>query len=148
MQKSIDQSLEFVEGQQSELEGLLGQLENQIRDVFDGGDGKEPIRVTPADVEREKTYNMSVQINGQLDEMGVQLSQMISEINYAQASNSSGVSSGANGSLGEGQGGEGNTITQIVRILDQHLASLQWLDKSSAELGERVKALSDGSRGI
>ncbi|KAJ1549921.1 Myosin type-2 heavy chain 1 [Nowakowskiella sp. JEL0078] len=96
--------------------------------------------MTTADMEREKTYNLSVQLNTQLDDMGVQLTQMISEINYAQTATGGGtaVTDGDDSS---------NTVNQIVRILDQHLASLQWLDKSSVELADKVRDLKRGAAG-
>ena len=67
--------------------------------------------LTSVDSEREYTYDLSENLNRQLDEMGTQLNEIIQE-------------------LGKGDGNESNDLDAIVKILGQHLSSLQWLDGS------------------
>jgi hypothetical protein len=107
--------------------------------VAAGRGGMEPIRFTAADEEREKTYALAENLNKQVDEMGRQLASMIEDINSAK-----GGASGAAGSVPQTVGGlpglgtNENPITQIVKILDTHLTSLQWLDSSAEDLGSKV----------
>ena len=100
-----------------------------------------PDRGTPADEEREKTYNLAENVNRQLDIMSKELADTIKEINDSRRPSRQ---DGGNGGEddGTGFGEDENPVSAIVRILGEHLSSLEWLDGSTAELEQKVQELS------
>jgi nuclear pore complex protein Nup62 len=173
-QGQIDQTLDYIDSQQSELTAALDSYETQIRSLIEGGGlvsaapgssgpvgagsiggagvmgssvgagavgGSKvgvrgmPVRLTPADEEREKAYTLAENLNRQVDDMGRQLTHIIEEINAAKVSRE-GVDEGV--SLADGPV-VNNPFGKIVKILDAHLSSLQWLDESAEEM--ELKAL-------
>lgn len=107
-------------------------------------------RHTLADEERENAYSLAENLNTQLDEMAAQLSVLIEEINASKGVHDRAVTGVQNG---EGNGGaevEENPVAAIVRILNEHLSSLEWLDNSTTDLAQKVHDLarvSDETRG-
>ncbi|KAI8842567.1 hypothetical protein BC829DRAFT_343385, partial [Chytridium lagenaria] len=130
-QDQVDQTLDYIESQQLELGTLLDQYEQQVRALYEGAPDvvREPIRITPADEEREKAYSLAETLSRQVDDMGRQLSGIIDEINSAK---------GAHGVEVGGARVEENPVNKIIRILDTHLTSLQWLDESTEEMGGKI----------
>ncbi|KAJ3054765.1 FG-nucleoporin nsp1, partial [Rhizoclosmatium hyalinum] len=125
-------TLEYIDAQQVELSGALEAYEKIVRGLYEGdksgvqgAGGREPIRNTGADEEREKAYLIAEGLNRQVDEMARQLGDMITEVN------------GVHGNKQEEVGG-GSAVSKIVRILDTHLTSLQWLDTQAEELAGKV----------
>lgn len=125
MQKEIDQSLEYIEAQQTELDTALDSYHSQIKALVEGSQGQARLRVTPADEEREKAYTLAENLNCQLDDMSHQLSSLIEEMNVISGHSET----------------EDDPMTMIVRILGEHLTSLEWVNDSVNDLGGRVKDL-------
>jgi len=98
----------------------------------------------PADQERERSYALAENLQGQLDSLASSLASMIGTVNSLTAANG-GSSSTAVASAAAGEGAnetsppvEEDPIGQISQILDAHLKSLQWIDGASDGLRTRV----------
>jgi nuclear pore complex protein Nup62 len=155
LQTDIDQSLEYIESQQSELAQALETYEEKVMELMEGSnaDGSGRVVMNPVDEERERSYHLAESLNKQLDDMGKQLKYMIDDINHSKASGASGfvdatksVSGGAAASssssaLTSNAADEDNPVETIVQILSQHLSSLQWLDSSTADLTLQIHEL-------
>ena len=125
LQKEVDQNLEYINAQQEELNQILDGYEKQIRDVFDGSAVQQPLQLV--DVQREKAYGLAETLNAQLDDVSRNLTVMVDEINNM------------NGPQGA-EGGDGDdTVGQIVKILNSHLSSLQWIDSASLTLHNKLQ---------
>lgn len=79
-QKELDQTLELIFTQQQELNGMLDSLEGEL-DKLMSAQGRQE---NPADIEREKGYQLAEDLNRQLDQMGVTLRELIKKINSNQ----------------------------------------------------------------
>jgi len=119
-QKELDQNLEILYTQQNELHQLLASLENEVETLAN------EIDMNPTDVEREKGYQLAEDINSQLDQMGNTVKELITKLNTSQ----------------EKSVDAENPIAQIVKILNSHLNSLQWIDQNSAILQSRIQDVS------
>lgn len=124
LQKEVDQNLEYINAQQEELNQILDGYEKQIRDVFDGSAVQQPLQLV--DVQREKAYGLAETLNAQLDDVSRNLTVMVDEINNM------------NGPQGVESDGD-DTVGQIVKILNSHLSSLQWIDSASATLQNKLQ---------
>lgn len=76
----IDRQLQAVESQQAELEAWLNDYESKVDNQFEKQVGSSDQLGGP-DQERERTYKLAESVTDRLDEMGKDLSKMISEIN-------------------------------------------------------------------
>lgn len=97
-----------------------------------GGSG---YHLTGPDQEREKTYKMAEKLTERLNEMGKDLSKMIKEINEIS------------GTLNKGNKPD-DPLTQIVRVLNGHLAQLQWIDSNASALQAKVQAAHKATGGM
>lgn len=142
LQTDIDQSLEYIESQQSELAQALDSYEGKVMELMEGSnaDGSGRVVMNPVDEERERSYHLAETLNKQLDDMGKQLKYMIDDINHSKAA-ASGSSSGVGDGSPAAAADEDNPVETIVQILSQHLSSLQWLDSSTAELTHQIHDL-------
>lgn len=93
------------------------------------------------DAERERTYRTAEACSDRLVDMGGNLSQMIEEINAASSKLSS--TQRANGAA---EGGREDPLTQIVRVLNGHLAQLQVIDSGAAVLQKKVENVQKEAR--
>lgn len=126
-QKTIDQSLDYIDSQQQELSGILDLYEDQVQKMFEKDAATAGVNVNglrPVDEQREQTYSLAENLNKQLDDMSLNLGSMIEEINQT-APMVDGASS--------------DPVGQIVQILNAHLTSLQWIDESTTHLQSRVQ---------
>jgi len=119
-QKELEQNLEIISTQQNELSSLLDSLESEVDGIVADSD------LTPTDIEREKGYQMAEDINAQLDQMATTLKDLVSKLNLSQEKN------------GDGE----NPVFQIVKILNAHLNSLQWIDQNSSYLQSKLQEVS------
>lgn len=160
-QANIDRVLDYLEASQNDLTYLVGEYEGQIETLLPsitaGGSGNvngasiagpgqngpgQPLNLTSADVEREKSYQLAETLNAHLDDISKNLGAMINELNSI---NDVAPSNGANAAdssaaLAEKDG----NIAQIVAILNAHLGSLKWIDNSSTALRSKLEALRRG----
>ncbi|EOR02121.1 Nucleoporin NSP1 [Wallemia ichthyophaga EXF-994] len=136
-QLGVDQSLDYIEAQQRELDVVLTRYEKETEELLDGGENVG-LGVGVADNERTKSYTLAETVNDELDDLSRNLSTMIDEINLL---------SGGVGAKEETTKQE-DVIGQIAAILNAHLSSLQWIDGTSNNLVERVKELDGVVGGI
>jgi hypothetical protein len=83
-QKTIDQSLDYIDSQQQELSGILDLYEDQVQKMFEKDAttaGVNANGLRPVDEQREQTYSLAENLNKQLDDMSLNLTSMIEEIN-------------------------------------------------------------------
>jgi nuclear pore complex protein Nup62 len=121
-QTSIDQTLDYINRQQDDVEALLDNYEAQAAEFLSdlaGPDGLQPV-----DQEREKSYRLAEDLNEKLEGMSGNLTNVIKEMNTVQ-------SDLANANPDD-------ALTQIVRVLNSHLSSLQWIDSHTTELQDKL----------
>jgi len=121
-QMRLDRELDFILAQQEELQDLLLPIETKIK-------SQERIEeVNQYDAEREKAYNSADNVGNQLKNMMGDLKEIIERINLTN--------------VDPNQGREGDTITQISKILNSHMDSLQWIDQNTQQLQTSVDDVS------
>ncbi|KAF8930160.1 FG-nucleoporin nsp1 [Dissophora ornata] len=126
-QKTIDQNLDYIDSQQQELSGILDLYEDQVQKLFEKDAttaGVNANGLRPVDEQREQTYSLAENLNKQLDDMSLNLTSMIEEINQTAP---------------KGDGESSDPIGQIVQILNAHLTSLQWIDDTTTSLQSKVQ---------
>ncbi|KAK9775802.1 putative Nsp1-like C-terminal region-domain-containing protein [Seiridium cardinale] len=124
--RDVERVLSNLEGSQGELEGWLDKYEAEVDQMFSRDIGRTDTLTGP-DQEREKTYKLAEKLTDRLDEMGRDLSKMIKEINDIS------------GTLSKGNKPD-DPLSQIVRVLNNHLTQLQWIDTNAAALQAKVNA--------
>lgn len=118
-QQRLDQELDFILGQQSELEDMLKPLELALEQL-------PPITFQQhADLEREHTYKLAENVDSQLKRMASDLKEIVEHLN-------SGTSTQDNN----------DPLIQIAKILNAHVDSLQWIDQKTGVLQRRVEDVS------
>lgn len=118
-QKELDQNLEIIYTQQTELHQMLESLESDVANMVN------ETEMGPTDTEREKGYQLAEDINGQLDQMSNTLKDLISKLNSAS----------------EKTEDTDNPVNQIVKILNAHLNSLNWVDENASLLNTKVQEI-------
>lgn len=141
--KELNNNLDVILTQQSELHNLLEALEKDVESKIGSGKGKtNGTRVgdggindgsrnssgahggrQQAEVERENMHRLSVDIMEELDAMALTIRDLVSELNKGR--HGSGDSSG-------------DIVGQIISVLNAHLDSLVYLDESSNSLQKRL----------
>lgn len=133
--KEVERQLALVERGQSELDGLLERYEAEVDRMLEGaGLGDGGIGVGGADAERERTYKSAEQCASRLTEMSHSLTEMIEEINGASSRLSTGGTVGGGGSAPTE-----DPLSEIVRVLNGHLAQLQMVDQEASALAAKVQ---------
>lgn len=118
-QQRLDQELDFILSQQSELEDMLKPLELALEQL-------PPITYQQhADLEREHTYKLAENVDSQLKRMASDLKEIVEHLN-------SGTSTQDNN----------DPLIQIAKILNAHVDSLQWIDQKTGVLQRRVEDVS------
>ncbi|KAH6568479.1 hypothetical protein BASA62_005467 [Batrachochytrium salamandrivorans] len=127
----------------NELEATLDSYQAQVLALSQSDAQATQFRSSPADNEREKAYTLAENLNKQLDDMSLQLTVIIDDMNASRNAASSGGTSGGGGAVGSKPVApeDDNPISAIVHILNDHLASLEWIDKTSNDLASRVVEL-------
>ena len=122
-----------MEQGQRELEARLDKYEADVDGLLEQAGLSDAGGV---DRERETTYRAAEACSDRLMEMNQSLSAMIEGINDASAKLSS--SSAASGKAAKDAGED--PLSQIVRVLNSHLAQLQVIDSGAADLSKRVES--------
>ena len=130
-QDRIDTALTYIEDSQTELSLLLDHYEDVVRECFEQLGGREAMQ--PADQEREAMYSLAETVNSDLDQCVKGLSAMIEEINASSAP--------------PGAGG-GDLLGEVVKVLNEQLVSLGWIDEASSKFEERITKLEREARGV
>ena len=124
-QARMDTVLQQLENDQEELGLALDYYEIQIKDFFEAQFGSAD-GMQPADQEREKTYTLAERLNETLTGMEFDLGDMIAAINKAGAT----INKTSNAD---------DPLSQIVKILNDHLSSLQWIDAHTNQVAEKIE---------
>ncbi|XP_072767076.1 uncharacterized protein Nup62 [Anoplolepis gracilipes] len=109
-QQQLEHELDYVVGQQKELQECLVPLE------------KELASLSVSDSDREYTYRLSENLDTQLKRMSEDLKEIIEHLNEANRAQDS-----------------SDPIVQIGKILNAHMNSLQWLDQQTALLSQKIQ---------
>jgi len=112
-QQRLEHELDFVSGQQAELEEALRPLEQAMAGT------------TTVDTERERTYQLAESLDAQLKRMSEDLKEVISHLN----SGNRGVDTQ-------------DPIAQISKILNTHMDSLQWIDSNASSIEKQLLQVS------
>jgi nuclear pore complex protein Nup62 len=129
----VERQLSTVEQGQRELEARLDKYEADVDGLLEQAGLSDAGGV---DRERESTYRTAEACSDRLMEMNQSLTAMIEGINDASAKLSS--SSAASGKAAKDASED--PLSQIVRVLNSHLAQLQVIDSGAAELSKRVES--------
>lgn len=124
-QNRVETQLMYLENEQNELSEVLDHYEKVVKDLFDGQMGGYE-GMQPADLEREKTYHTAQLLNDHLEQMGKDLAGLIDEINKASTT----INKTTN---------QEDPLSQIVRVLNNHLSSLQWIDAHTNSIQEKIQ---------
>ncbi|KAL0122552.1 hypothetical protein PUN28_007332 [Cardiocondyla obscurior] len=111
-QQQLEHELDYVVGQQKELQECLVPLE------------KELASLSVSDSDREYTYRLSETLDTQLKRMSEDLKEIIDHLNEANRAQDS-----------------SDPIVQIGKILNAHMNSLQWLDQQTALLNQKIQQI-------
>ncbi|CAK5206375.1 unnamed protein product [Aphanomyces euteiches] len=120
-QKELNANLDTIASYQTELESTLENLESSVDKMF------ESHRQIPdaADLEREQTLQLSVDIDNQLNMMSTALKETIERLNQSQAENEA----------------MDEPLAQILKVLNVHHNSLQWIDENATKLAKDMGAI-------
>lgn len=108
-QQTLEQELEFIATQHTELEESIVPLQ------------KEFMKIPQVDMERSQTYMMVENLDTQLKQMSEDLKEIIDNLNESN----------------KGQDST-DPIIQIGKILNAHMSSLQWIESSSAVISKKL----------
>jgi nuclear pore complex protein Nup62 len=140
----IERQLSAVESQQEELEAWLDRYEGEVDEMFAKQVGQQGEQLAGPDQERERTYRLAEKLTDRLDEMGKDLTKMIKEINEMSGTINKGSKPDDPVSptlaLCEFHDTNVEQLSQIVRVLNGHLASLQWIDTNATALQTKISA--------
>jgi len=135
-QQVIEQTLTSVEAQQQELAAALDSYEKQATDLLDTSAGLRTLDTGPADAERDRNFTLAADLSTHLDDLTKSLGQMIETVNGLA------LSSGAEAS------DKDDPLTQIAEVLNEHLASLNWIDGAVGEVESKLKHVAPRLSGL
>jgi len=126
-QQLIEQTLSSVEAQQQELSSTLEIYEKQSKEILDGSGGAlRALETGPADAARDRNYTLAAELSVNFDDLSKSLSQMIDSVNELSVS------------TGNEASDKGDPLTQIAEVLNEHLASLTWIDSAIGEMENKL----------
>lgn len=141
----VERQLSTVEGAQSDLEMQLDKYEAEV-DALMQRAGLAEGEITGVDAERERVYRTAEACSDRLTDMGNNLTTMIEDINAASSSLATMRKTATSGGGKGNNGGQEDPLTQIVRVLNGHLAQLQVIDSGAATLQRKVEAAQKEAR--
>jgi len=121
--QEVDAKLESIDQQQRELKELLDSIDKEVDQSF----VSQSMQMNPQDLERAHTYGLASNLNQQLNQMQMQIKKMIEKMNQSfDKAHSSSTSE--------------NPLSTVVKILNVHLLSLQWVDENSTSLQTSIES--------
>lgn len=148
----VEKQLRNVESQQEELSQWLDVYENQVDQLIKSSVGQSGEGTLQGpDQDRERTYKLAERLNERVNEMNHELKETIEEINGVSATLSKtktddpvsffalcGLSGWLTSIL---------QLSQVVKVLNQHLQQLTQIDAGAAQLKAKIEvAQRDGQR--
>ncbi|KAF2139909.1 uncharacterized protein K452DRAFT_231105 [Aplosporella prunicola CBS 121167] len=124
--EEVERQLTAVESDQAELSRWLDSYEKEVDELMDKMVGGTEGLQGP-DQERERTYKLAEKLSDRLNDLNKDLSEMIEEINSVSATLSK-------------TDKPDDPLSQVVRVLNNHLSQLQAIDTGAAELHAKVAA--------
>lgn len=121
-QNELDSNLDTIFAYQMELKSTLEQLEKSVDKMYESQD-QMPVA---ADIEREQTLQLSVDIDDQLNSMTTTLKETVEKLNKAQ----------------DDVADDNNPMVQIMKVLNVHHNSLQWIEGSAGQINSDIAQLS------
>ncbi|KAH3666075.1 hypothetical protein OGAPHI_004264 [Ogataea philodendri] len=143
-QSKVDQTLSYIEKQQEELDKLLDGYEKQSESLLasvqqvNTTNGNE--RVFTNDQIRENSYRLAESLENKLDSLGTNFSSLISEVNEVSDSFNRSLLSTSSKSLEEK-----TSLEDILKLLNNHLESLNWIEKNEGMLKEQIETLKNST---
>jgi chromosome segregation ATPase len=114
-QDELDRTMGSVSSNQQELDQTLEALEAQVDDLFDRRRSRTP---DDADLERERMFQLAIDVDQQLSGMLGTLKGLVQGLNDSfDRANSS-----------------GSTVSKVVKILNAHQQALHWLETTSKKV--------------
>ncbi|XP_070493590.1 nuclear pore glycoprotein p62 [Chironomus tepperi] len=113
-QSCLEQKIDFINAQQSELFELIMPLENEL--------AKIPQQI---DVDRSQAYLMAETLDSQLKQMSEDLKEVIEHLNEANKF-----------------ADPADPMIQIAKILNAHFTSLQWIEEKTQSINNRLDEIS------
>ncbi|XP_053670057.1 nuclear pore glycoprotein p62 [Anopheles nili] len=111
-QNAMEQELEFITAQHTELEECIVPLEQELS------------RIGQIDLERGQTYSMAETLDSQLKQMYEDLKEVIEHLNDANKYTD-----------------PNDPLVQIGKILNAHMNSLQWIESSTTVITNRLEEI-------
>lgn len=111
-QDSMEQELEFITAQHTELEECIIPLEEELS------------KIVQVDIERGQTYSMAETLDSQLKQMSEDLKEVIEHLNESNKYSD-----------------PSDPLVQIGKILNAHMNSLQWIESSTSGITNRLEEI-------
>ncbi|XP_055627261.1 nuclear pore glycoprotein p62-like [Toxorhynchites rutilus septentrionalis] len=111
-QDAMEQELEFVTAQHTELEECIIPLEEELS------------KIVQVDIERGQTYSMAETLDSQLKQMSEDLKEVIEHLNESNKYSD-----------------PSDPLVQIGKILNAHMNSLQWIESSTSSITTRLEEI-------
>ncbi|KAG6817209.1 hypothetical protein H0H87_011567 [Tephrocybe sp. NHM501043] len=124
-QSEIDQSLDHIEQQQTELASTLVAYEKVAQEILGSQGGMRALDTGPADTERDKNYMLATDLHTHLDDLSGSLTQMIDSVNALSLPSIDSTPTE-------------DPMAQIAQILSSHLESLQWIDGAVQDVEGKI----------
>lgn len=109
-QVAMEQELEFITAQHTELEECIIPLEEELS------------KIVQVDIERGQTYSMAETLDSQLKQMSEDLKEVIEHLNESNKYSD-----------------PSDPLVQIGKILNAHMNSLQWIESSTSGIANRLE---------
>lgn len=111
-QVAMEQELEFITAQHTELEEVIIPLEEELS------------KIVQVDIERGQTYSMAETLDSQLKQMSEDLKEVIEHLNESNKYSD-----------------PADPLVQIGKILNAHMNSLQWIESSTSGIANRLEEI-------
>lgn len=113
-QQALEQELEFISAQHSELDDCIKPLQDEFT------------KSSHIDVEKAQTYILAENLDTQLRQMSEDLKEVIEHLNEANKNDNA----------------NDDPIVQIGLILNAHMSSLQWIESSASQITAQIDNIS------
>lgn len=127
-QHSLERQLELIETHQQEVEKSLESMEEEAEKLY--RDERPSLLDDEAAATRDVMFEQAEFVELELERMGEQIKETIQNINAAQ---------GTDLDMAEGA----SPLDLVVRILNNQLTSLLWIDEKAGELSGRMLSFAD-----